>query len=110
MIEDLNGIFISGAILLLLIGLGIVLRSGRGAFLISGYNMLSKEQKAKYDEMALCHFVGTMLFVIVFLLIFAIVGGIYEINWLIGLSTTAIFTYTIGCLIYANTDHRFKKK
>jgi hypothetical protein len=31
--EDLCGIVISGAILLLLIGLGVVLRSGRGVFL-----------------------------------------------------------------------------
>ncbi len=110
MSEDLTGIIITGFILLLLIGLGIVLRSGRGAFLISGYNMLSQEQKAKYDEKGLCRFVGNMLFVIALIIIFAVIGGIYEITWLVFLSTVAIFGYTIGCLIYANTNNRFKRK
>ncbi len=108
--ENLNGIIITGFILLLIIGLGVVLRSGRGAFLISGYNMLSQEQKAKYDEKALCRFVGNMLFVIAIFLVFAVIGGIYEVIWLITLSTTAIFVFTIGCLIYANTKNRFKRK
>ncbi len=107
---DLTGIIITGFIWLLLIGLGVVLRSGRGAFLISGYNMLSQEQKAKYDEKALCRFVGNILFVIALFLVFAAIGGIYEIIWLITLSTTAIFAFTIGCLIYANTNNRFKRK
>lgn len=108
--ENLTGIIITGFIFFLLIGLGVVLRSGRGSFLISGYNMLSQEQKAKYDEKALCRFVGNMLFVIALFLIFAVIGGIYELIWLISLSTTAIFAFTIGCLIYANTNNRFKIK
>ncbi len=108
--EDLIGIIVTGFILLIFIGLGVVLRSGRGAFLISGYNMLSKEQKAKYDEKALCRFVGNMLFVIAIILVFAIIGGIYEIIWLISLSTTALIAFTIGCLIYVNTSNRFKRK
>ncbi|MDF2485769.1 MAG: hypothetical protein K0R46_1937 [Herbinix sp.] len=107
--EDLIGIIVCGFIMLLLLALAVVLRSGRGAFLISGYNMLSKEQKAKYDEKALCRFVGNLLFVIMLFLGFAVIGGFYELNWLIFLSTTMIFAYTIGALIYANTNHRFKK-
>ncbi|MDF2907288.1 MAG: hypothetical protein K0R34_2609 [Herbinix sp.] len=108
--EDLTGIVVSGFIVLLIIGIGLILRSGRGAFLISGYNMLSREQRAKYDEKALCRFVGNMLFIIIFFLVFAVIGGIYDLTWLIALSTTAIFGFTIGCLIYANTNNRFKNK
>lgn len=36
----------------------IVLLSGHGANMIAGYNMLSKEKKAKYDEKKLCRVVG----------------------------------------------------
>ncbi len=64
--EDLTGVIITGLILLLLLGLGTILRAGKGAFLISGYNMLSQKEKEKY-------------------------------------------AYIIGCLIYANTNNRFKK-
>ena len=33
----------------------IVLLSGKGAFLIAGYNTSSKEKKAQYDENILIH-------------------------------------------------------
>jgi hypothetical protein len=89
--------------------LSSVLRSGRGAFLISGYNMLSKEKRDQYDEKALCHFVGTLLQVIAFLLVFSIIAGVFEITWLAILSFITIVTVTIGCIIYANTNNRFKK-
>ncbi len=108
--KDLIGLIIIGFVFLLVSVLGIVLRSGRGAFLISGYNMLSQEQKANYDEKALCRFVGNMLFVIALFLVLSTIGGIFELTWLIALSVTALFAYIIGCLIYANTKNRFKIK
>ena len=107
--DDIAGLLISGFIFLLLLTLALILRSGRGSFLISGYNMLSKEEKVKYDTKALCRFVGNLLLVIDFLLILAIFAGIYEITWLALVLTTVIFVFTIGCLIYANTNNRFKK-
>jgi hypothetical protein len=51
---------------MLFIILGVVFSLGKGAFLISGYNMLSKEEKAKYDEKALCKFIGKSMFAIAF--------------------------------------------
>lgn len=39
--------------MLLLSSLGIALLQGKGAWLIAGYNTLSDEEKAKYDELAL---------------------------------------------------------
>ncbi len=38
--------------------LSIVLISGHGSWLISGYNTASKEEKAKYNEKKLCRTMG----------------------------------------------------
>ena len=48
--------------------LSIVLLSGRGAFLIAGYNTSSKEEKAKYNKKKLCRVTGAGLFVITVLM------------------------------------------
>ena len=41
--------------------LGIYLSTGRGTFLIAGYNTMPKEEKEKYDAVALCKFMGKMM-------------------------------------------------
>lgn len=60
-------------ILLVLIGLfvvlGIVFINGKGSFLIAGYNTAPPEEKEKYDEVALCKFMGKMMFVISFIML-----------------------------------------
>ncbi|MFK4997911.1 DUF3784 domain-containing protein [Bacillus sp. N9] len=38
--------------------LGVFLLNGKGTFLIAGFNTLPKEEKAKYNEMALSKFYG----------------------------------------------------
>ena len=50
-------------------GIAVLLLSGRGAWLIAGYNTSSPEEKQKYDEKRLCRFMGSGAAVIaVFLL------------------------------------------
>lgn len=44
--------------------LGFLFRSGRGAFLIAGYNTKSQAEKAKYDEKKLCRLMGDFMFVL----------------------------------------------
>ena len=36
----------------------IFLWDGKGAFLIAGYNTMPDSEKAKYNEIALCKFIG----------------------------------------------------
>ena len=50
-----------GMIALFLV-LGLIFSRGKGAFLIAGYNTASKAEKAKYDEKALCRFMGKIMF------------------------------------------------
>lgn len=52
-----------------------VLLSGRGAFLIAGYNTSSAEEQAKYDEKKLCRVTGMgMLVITILLFIMALLG------------------------------------
>ena len=45
-------------VVIILAVLSIVLISGHGSWFISGYNMASKEEKAKYNEKKLCRTMG----------------------------------------------------
>jgi len=107
--DDITGLIICGFIFLLLLTLSMVLRSGRGSFLISGYNMLSKEEKAKYNEKALCHYIGNMLLIIDVLLVPAVIAGLYDITWISLVVFTMIIVITVGGIIYVNTNSKFKK-
>ena len=53
----------------ILIILSVVLISGHGSWLISGYNTASQEEKAKYNEKKLCRIIGIGIFVIAILLL-----------------------------------------
>ncbi|WP_368202429.1 DUF3784 domain-containing protein [Agathobacter rectalis] len=55
--------------------LSIVLISGHGSWLISGYNTASKEEKAKYNEKKLCRAMGIGMSVIAILLL---IMGVFE--------------------------------
>lgn len=48
-------------IVILFLLIGIYMLTGRGGFLIAGYNTLPAEQKEKYDEKRLCRFTGVMI-------------------------------------------------
>ncbi|NMB64320.1 MAG: DUF3784 domain-containing protein [Spirochaetes bacterium] len=91
--------------------LGFVLRSGKGDWLIAGYNMLPEEEKNKYDKLKLCKFMGNLLISIASILIINFVCDRYlrfphEFIIFIAL----IFIVVFGSLIYANTGNRFIKK
>ena len=51
-------LIVSWAVVVMMAVLSAILLSGRGSFLIAGYNTSSKEEKAKYNEKKLCRIVG----------------------------------------------------
>jgi hypothetical protein len=55
--------------------ISVVLISGHGSGLISGYNMASKEEKGKYDEKKLCRTMGIGMAVIAILIL---VTGLFQ--------------------------------
>ena len=101
-------IIIVGTILLLAI-LGLVLRSGKGAFLIAGYNTASKEEKEKTDEKKLCKAVGNLFLILAVCCIVPAAGLITEkvVILLIGVALIAVVC-VIGA-VYMNNDDRFRK-
>ena len=55
-------LIIVGIILVVLFAImSVILLTGRGGFLISGYNWLSEKEKQRYDEKKLCRATGVML-------------------------------------------------
>ena len=71
--------------------LSIVLLSGHGSWVISGYNTASKEEKEKYDEKKLCRTTGIGMSVIAIL---TLIMGLFE-NFL-----PAFFVYiAVGIIV-----------
>ncbi|MFD1068005.1 DUF3784 domain-containing protein [Oceanobacillus locisalsi] len=88
---------------------GIFLINGKGSFLISGYNMLPKEDKEQYDTVALCKFMGKMMFAISLSVLLWVLSDIYGRDWLFVLGMVLFVAIVIFMLVYMNTGNRFKK-
>ena len=89
--------------------MAIVLLRGRGANLISGYNMLSANVRANYDERALCRFVGRLLIAICACMAVVWAGTHFGVSWVIWLGVALMVALPIAGAVYANTGNRFMK-
>lgn len=100
-------------IMLLVIGLfivlGLVFINGKGSFLIAGFNTLPREEKEKYDEIALTKFMGKMMFALSFSMVFWAISEAYKIDWLFYVGLFLFIGISIFILVYTNTKNRFKK-
>ncbi len=106
---DIVGLVITFIIGLLIIIIALVLHTGKGSFLIAGYNTLSREEKDKYDSKKLCRFMGKILLPIGFFTPILAVGGIYGIGWLPVMYVFGVIALSVFAVIYSNTGNRFKK-
>lgn len=107
--KEIFGVVVIALTALLLMGLSLPLLMGKGAWLIAGYNTASPEEKARYDEKALCRFTGKLLLVIGLCTFLLIPGVLFNMMWLtIGYVAVAV-GLTVFSLIYCNTGNRFRK-
>lgn len=98
-----------GGILLLVI-LGLYLLQGKGAWLIAGYNTMPKEDKAKYDETALCKATGKLILGVAFSTVLLVTGDFFN-NSILLIAGIGITVFIIlFSVIYINTGSRYKKK
>lgn len=97
-----------GMIVLFLV-LGLIFAQGKGAFLIAGYNTASKAEKARYDEKALCRFMGKIMFALAGCQGIMALGILVVGMWLFWVGIAAFLAVTFGTVIYANTGNRFRK-
>jgi len=98
-----------GTVVLFVI-LGIIFSTGKGAFLIAGYNTASKKEKEKYDEKALCKFMGKGMFGLAFSTLLWALSDIYAIKWLFYVGLVLYIIVIIFIIVYANTSKTIKKK
>lgn len=94
----------------LMLLMALLLLSGRGTFLISGYNMLSKEEKSNYNEKALCRAVGKLILIVTICMILMFIGIHLENDRLSIMGTIALLVVIFGGLIYFNTGNRYLKE
>jgi hypothetical protein len=95
--------------MLLFIGLGLVFSSGRGAFLIAGYNTLPKKKKEQYDTVAICKFMGKTMYLLALSSFFWLLGELFVVSILFHLGVILFVCTIVFILIYGNTGNRFKK-
>ncbi|MBM7578642.1 DUF3784 domain-containing protein [Jeotgalibacillus terrae] len=89
--------------------IGIVFSRGKGASLIAGYNTLPEDEKEKYDEVALCKFMGKVMYGVSFSLLLFGLSEILDIPFLFGVGIVLLFVLIIFAVVYSNTGDRFKK-
>ena len=75
--------------------LGVFLLNGKGTFLIAGYNTSSKEEKAKYDKLALSKFYGKTFLALSASMVFWLLSDILQtdILFIIGLIYLLVLLY-----------------
>ena len=98
-ITSISGVFI--------VVMGIVLLTGRGSFLIAGYNTKSRSEKAKYDAKALCKFTGKIVIPIGVLTFFIGIESI--VHWFVWVYLAVVSVLVIFAVVYANTGNKFRK-
>lgn len=89
-------------ILILFAVLSAVLLSGRGGFLIAGYNTSSPEQKAKIDEKKLCRVMGAGMGVITLWLFAGACFGADQPDWYGKVTPVLIITDVLAMVLAAN--------
>ncbi|NBJ90564.1 DUF3784 domain-containing protein [Acutalibacter sp. 1XD8-36] len=108
--SDIIGLVIVIIVGLSLVGLSVPLLMGRGAWLIAGYNTMSKEEQEHWDGPALARFTGKILLVIGLLTVTLMpVMCIFKFLWLTVLYTVLVVGLGVFAAVWCNTGKRFRK-
>lgn len=108
--DNIIAMLIIAGVIALFIIFGIFLLNGKGSSLIAGYNTMPPEEKEKYDAVRLTKFMGKMMFVLSFSMLFWIFSIAFEMIWLFHLGLILFFGIVVFIVIYVNTGDRFKKR
>jgi len=97
-------------ILIPLLVFAIVLSKGKGVSLLAGYNTLSESKKQDYDEVALCQFMGKIMYGVCFGILLIAGSELFGYHSLFSLGVMLLFFLIVFAVVYSNTNDRFKKK
>ncbi len=106
--EHIIPLIIMGILSAGLIAIGIALLTGRGSWMLAGFNTMTKEEKKQYDKKALCKFMGKIILPIGILIPLPVLSGVFEIDWLAIVFGPAVLGLVIFAAVYVNTGDRFK--
>ena len=101
---------IHGCGVLLFVVLGIVFFSGKGSFLIAGYNTSSPEEKSRYDEKALRHAMGGLMFALAACCVVMALSEVFQMTAFLWIGLILFFAAAISGVIYMNTSQKIKRK
>ena len=101
---------ICGGLCLLFVVMGISLLAGRGAWLIAGYNTMPKKERERYDERALCRFMGKLMLYCAACVLLMAADEVWPGRGLWFAGTAWLIIGAVFAVIYANTGGRFLKK
>lgn len=96
---------------IIFLALGLIVRTGKANGLIAGYNTMSEEVQANWNEKAMSKFVGWMLIVPSIILLIACIPILLNVfSFIIMCISWGIFVITIIFgVIYLNISPRFKR-
>ena len=87
----------------------IIFATGKGANLIAGYNMASREEKAKTDEKKLLKAMSIFMFVLAGCFLVSALSQVFNVKSLIWIGQALFVASLVIGLIYLNTGNRFGK-
>lgn len=108
--EQVASFLVSSIFAVPVIIIGIVLCCGKGANLIAGYNTASPEERAAWEEKALCRAVGVLVLVMVGCVELLLLGAVLGMTALMWGGGILLAISTAFGLIYLNKSKRFKRK
>lgn len=97
-------------IILLFLIIGTIFIRGKGAALIAGYNTMSEEEKATYDEVKLTKFMGKMMYLLSLWMLFWVASEFFDNNSLLIIGFVLFVGTVLFAVIYVNSSEKFKKK
>ena len=96
-------------ILLFFLVVGILFSQGKGAFLISGYSLASKEQKAKIDKTKHCRLMSRLSFGMAGCWCLVAAGDVWNKAIFLQAGAVLFVLVSLGGLIFINTGGRIKR-
>lgn len=107
---NITFILILSIVLAPMLIIAILLINGKGADLIAGYNTMSKEEKATYNEKELCRATGWFLILICLSVLTIPLGDFFNAVWMTYFGIALVLVMTLVFIIYINTSKRIRSK
>ncbi|MCL2396446.1 MAG: DUF3784 domain-containing protein [Defluviitaleaceae bacterium] len=95
-------------IFLLLVAIGITLIRGKGGWLLAGWNTMSPEKRAKYNQKSLFRFAGCLIILSGVFVVITMVVAYFENHTAAIASIITFMVVLVAGVIYANTSKRFR--